>query len=50
MLLLILIVLIVLALGGGVWGSPRYGYVGWSPLGVLLVILLVLLLSGSLNL
>src|SRR5579883_307322 len=45
MLLLLVIILLVLALGGGGWSYPRYGYWGWSPAGVLLVILLVLLLA-----
>jgi len=49
MLILILIVLLVLALVGGQVGQPRWGYVGWSPLGIILVILLVLFLMGRLH-
>lgn len=49
MLLIILIMLIVLALGGGGWGYSRYGLAGWSPLGVLLLVLVVLWLSGNLH-
>jgi hypothetical protein len=49
MLTIILIVLLVLALGGGAWGHSRYGAVGWSPVGLLLVILLLLWLTGNLN-
>jgi len=47
MLLIILVVLLVLALSGAGWGHSRYGYVGWSPAGVLLLILVVLWLTGS---
>lgn len=49
-LLLILIVLAVLAVLGGGWGytRPGYGYWSFSPLGLILVILVVLLLAGIL--
>ena len=40
MLFIFLDVLFVLALGGGGWGYSRYGYVGFSPAGLLLVVLL----------
>jgi len=50
MLTILLIVLIVLAIGGGGWGHSRYGYASWSPLGLLAVILLVLLFTGNLHL
>jgi hypothetical protein len=46
MLLTILIVLLVLALVGGGVGHSRLGYVGWSPVGIILVILLILYLTG----
>ena len=50
MLLTILIILLVLsAVGGGV-GHSRYGYAGWSPLGILLFIGIILLLTGNLRL
>jgi Protein of unknown function (DUF3309) len=48
MLFIILVVLLVLALGGGGWGHSRYGYVGWSPAGLIVVILLVLFFTGRL--
>ena len=48
MLLTILIILLILSLFGGGWGHSRYGYVGWSPAGILLIILLILLLTGRL--
>src|SRR5437870_4962555 len=47
MLLILLLVVLVLALGGGGWGYRRYGYWGWSPAGVILVVLLVLFLTGN---
>ena len=49
MLLIVLVVALVLALGGGGWGHSRYGYAGWSPAGLLLVLLVVLWFSGSLH-
>jgi hypothetical protein len=45
MLMILVIVLIIALIGGGV-GHSRYGYVGWSPAGILLVILLLWLLTG----
>lgn len=42
----ILIVLLVLALLGGGMGHSRFGYAGWSPAGILVVILLLLLVTG----
>ena len=48
MLLTILLILLLVALLGGGWGYRRYGGYSWSPLGLLLVILLVLFLTGSL--
>lgn len=50
MLMIILLVLLVAALAGGGWGHSRYGYVGWSPAGILILILLVMLLTGRLHL
>ncbi len=46
MLMMILIVVLVLALLGGATGHSRYGYVGWSPAGILLVILLLWFFTG----
>jgi len=48
MLLIILIVVFVLALGGGSWGHSRYGYAGWSPAGLILLVLAVLYFTGHL--
>jgi hypothetical protein len=46
MLMMILLVLLVLALFGGGIGHSRYGYAGWSPAGILIVILLLWLVTG----
>ncbi len=45
MLTILVIVLVIALLGGGL-GHSRYGYVGWSPAGILLVILLLWLFTG----
>lgn len=45
MLTILLIVLVIALLGGGL-GHSRYGYVGWSPAGILIVILLLWLVTG----
>ena len=49
MLLMILILLFVVALGGGGWAHSRYGYAGWSPAGILLLIILILYFTGNLS-
>jgi hypothetical protein len=49
MLMIILLILVVAALAGGGWGHSRYGYAGWSPAGILIVILLVLYFTGNLH-
>ena len=49
MLLILLLVLFVAALGGGGWGHARYGYAGWSPAGLLLLVLLGLWITGNLH-
>lgn len=46
-MLTILLILLVLALVGGGVGHSRYGYAGWSPAGLLIVVLLVLFLTGN---
>jgi len=45
MLMILLIVLVIALLGGGL-GHSRYGAVGWSPAGILVVILLLWLVTG----
>lgn len=49
MLMTILIVLLVLALVGGGFGHSRVGYVGWSPAGIIVGVLLVLWFTGYLH-
>jgi len=49
MLLVFLVVLMVVAVGGGGWGYSRYGYVGWSPAGLILLVVLGLWLTGNLH-
>jgi hypothetical protein len=48
-ILTLLIVLLVLSAVFGAWRHPTGGYVGWSPLGVVLVVLLCLWLTGNLG-
>jgi hypothetical protein len=47
---LILVVLLVFALAGGGWGHARYGYAGWSPAGIVLLLFVILWLTGHLHL
>ncbi len=42
----ILLIILILALVGGGVGHSRYGYAGWSPAGVLLVVVLLLVFTG----
>ena len=46
MFTILLIILLIALIGGGL-GHSRFGYVGWSPAGLILVILLVLFLTGN---
>lgn len=48
-MLTLIIILLVLALIGGGIGHSRFGYVGWSPAGILVVILLLMLVTGNLH-
>ena len=51
MILTILVVLLLVALLGGGFGHSRgWGYYGWSPLGLLILIVLILALTGNLSL
>jgi hypothetical protein len=43
----ILLILLVLALFGGGLGHARFGFAGWSPAGILVVILLVMFFTGN---
>jgi hypothetical protein len=49
MLLIALIVLLVLAIAGAGFGQSRFGYAGWSPAGLLLLVLVVLWFTGYLH-
>jgi hypothetical protein len=49
MLTIIIIVLLVLALAGGGIGFSRFGALGLSPAGLILLILLILWLTGHLH-
>lgn len=49
MLTILLVVFLVLALGGGGWGHSRYGALSWSPLGLVVLVLLVLYFTGNLH-
>jgi len=49
MILTVLVVLLVLAVLGGGFGHSRFGYGGWSPAGLLLLVLVVLWLTGNLR-
>lgn len=46
-MLTILFILLIVALIGGGFGHSRFGYAGWSPAGLLIVVLLVLFLTGN---
>jgi len=48
-MLILLIVLLVIALGGGGFGHSRWGYAGWSPAGLILLLIVVLWLTGNLH-
>ncbi|MGZ3407052.1 MAG: DUF3309 family protein [Polyangia bacterium] len=48
-MLILIVILLVLALGGGAWGHSRWGYAGWSPLAIILAIILLLWLTGNLH-
>jgi hypothetical protein len=45
-LLTILLIVLVISLIGGGLGHSRFGYAGWSPAGLVVVILLLMLFTG----
>ena len=49
MLLTILLVVLVISLVGGGIGYSKFGLAGWSPAGIILLVLVVLLLTGNLR-
>jgi hypothetical protein len=48
-LYILLAVFLLLAFGGGTWGRSRYGYWGWSPATIILLVALVLFLTGHIS-
>lgn len=48
MFTILMVILILVALGGGGWGYSRYGAVGWSPAGLLLLVVAILFFTGNL--
>jgi hypothetical protein len=51
-LVTLLIVLLIIAAVGGFWsntGGRTVGVYGWSPLGIVLVILIILFVTGNLD-
>lgn len=50
-MLSLLVILLVIAAIFGVWGhgQPSYGYRSWSPLGIVVVVLLILWATGHLG-
>lgn len=49
MLTIILIALLVIAIAGAGWGYPQYGYVGFSPAGLILILMLILWGTGHMT-
>lgn len=49
LVIIIFLLVFLLALGGGGWGFSRYGWVGMSPAGLVLLLLAILFLTGQLS-
>ena len=50
MLITLIVVLLLLSLLGGGYGHSRgWGYYGWSPVGLIILIILILALTGNLS-
>ena len=49
MLITILVVVLLLSLIGGGVGHSKFGYAGWSPAAIILVILVILFFTGRLG-
>jgi len=45
-MLTLLVILLLLSLLGGGFGYSRWGYGSWSPAGIVVIILIVMLLTG----
>jgi hypothetical protein len=48
-LTLLVILLLIALLFGGFGHSRGWGYYGWSPVGLIILIVLILALTGNLN-
>ena len=48
MLMTILIVVLILSLIGGGIGHSRVGMLGWSPAGIILLVLVIMFVTGRL--
>jgi len=46
----LLLILLVLFLVGGFWGRARFGLAGFSPVGLLVIVLVILYFTGHLHL
>ncbi len=49
MLLTILVIVLIVSLVGGGFGHSRVGLVGWSPAGIVLLILAILFFTGRIH-
>ena len=49
MLITVIVVLLALTIVGAAFGHSRWGYAGWSPAGVILVVVVVLWVTGNLH-
>ena len=50
MLMILLLVVLVAAIAGGGYGhSRKSGYVGWSPAGIILLLIVILYFTGNLH-
>ena len=50
LVVLLLILLVLAALFGGYGSSRGWGYYGWSPVGLVVLVLLLLAVTGNLSL
>ncbi len=48
-MLILLLIILALSIAAGAFGQPRFGYYGWSPLGIILLVLAVLYFTGNLH-
>ncbi|MGD0836743.1 MAG: hypothetical protein ABSB49_08895 [Polyangia bacterium] len=49
LLTVLLVVVFVMALGGGGWGRSRYGASSWSPAAVILAVGVILIFTGHIR-